>query len=196
MISENYLKKAYSYVEYRKLIDDLLIENKTTGTDQREEMIEYAKLNLHRMQRLEKTVVINESLKAVINTLNREIVFLAITEGWCGDAAQNLPVFSFIEKLSSKVSLKLLLRDENTELIDQYLTNGGRSIPKVICIDKNTLEELFVWGPRPESCQNIMLDLKAKNVSLKEKAEAIHLWYARDKTQSLQKEIEELLKNI
>ncbi len=173
-----------------------MAQNKTTGTDQSEAMVNYGKLNLQRMQRLEKTVIISNELKSCIEHLNKKLIFLVITEGWCGDAAQNVPVFSFMENISSNIELKLLLRDENPELIDKYLTNGARAIPKLICLEKDTLKELFVWGPRPEPCQKIMLEMKAKNADSKVKAEAIHLWYARDKTATLQKEILELLKSV
>jgi hypothetical protein len=196
VITQNQLQKSLSYLEYRILIDSLMAQNKTTGTDQSEAMVNYGKLNLQRMQRLEKTVIISNELKSCIEHLNKKLIFLVITEGWCGDAAQNVPVFSFMENISSNIELKLLLRDENPELIDKYLTNGARAIPKLICLEKDTLKELFVWGPRPEPCQKIMLEMKAKNADSKVKAEAIHLWYARDKTATLQKEILELLKSV
>ena len=88
------------------------------------------------------------------------------------------------------------MRDENLALIDSYLTNGGRAIPKVIFIDTETNQELAVWGPRPEAAQSIMLEMKEKNASLKEKAEAIHGWYGKDKTQSQQKELEILFSKL
>lgn len=185
-----------SYSQYRDLIDSLAAQNKTTGPDQSEEMVAYGKLNLQRMQRLEKTIVINDELKTVIQGSGRKLLFVVITEGWCGDAAQNVPVFAAMEKASSLLELKLLLRDENPAIMNQYLTNGAKAIPKLICLDKETMEELFVWGPRPKPCQDLVMELKAKNADLKEKGEAVHLWYARDKTQTLQKEITDLIKEI
>jgi hypothetical protein len=196
MILQSSIDKAMSYSEYRLLLDSLLEQNKTTGADQSEEMIHYAKLNRQRMQRHEKNLVISDDLKRVITSVHKKIIFLVLTEGWCGDASQNVPAFHFIEKLSSDIELKLLLRDENPEIMDQYLTSGSRSIPKLICLEKDSLNELFVWGPRPAPCQQIMLDMKAKNASKKERGEAIHLWYARDKSETLQKEVAELLNAI
>lgn len=194
MISANDLEKAFSYAEYRNLLDTLMAQGKTTGPDQSESMVEYGKMNLQRMQRLEKTVELTEELKSALDNLQEEIIFLVLTEGWCGDAAQNVPVFYFMQQYSSKVELKLLLRDENMALIDQYLTNGSRAIPKLICIEKETLKELFVWGPRPAPCQELAMQLKQRHATSKEKGEQVHLWYARDKTQTLQKEFVELLK--
>ncbi|MCE3226260.1 MAG: thioredoxin family protein [Bacteroidetes bacterium] len=193
MIPQTSVDKAMSYTEYRLLIDSLLEQNKTTGTDQSDDMIHYAKLNQQRMQRHEKNIVISDELKSTISSINKKIIFLVLTEGWCGDAAQNVPLFHFIEKHSSNIELKLLLRDENLDIMNQYLTDGSKSIPKLICLEKDSLKELFVWGPRPAPCQQLMLNLKANNASKKERGEAVHLWYARDKTQTLQKEITELL---
>ncbi len=52
-----------SFAEYLKLIDELLLEGKTTGENQSEAMFGYGKLNRQRMKRLEKTVELNDSLK-------------------------------------------------------------------------------------------------------------------------------------
>ena len=174
MISSSDLQKAISYNEHRRIVDDLMAQNKTTGNDHSEGMMKYARVNLLRMQDLDKSIVINDQLKNVINQLNKKIIFVIITEAWCGDAAQNVPVFSFIENLSDNIEVKILLRDENLDLMNQYLTNGGKAIPKVICLEKETLKELFVWGPRPAQCQVLTMELKERNASMKEKVDTIH----------------------
>lgn len=197
MIKQEELVRPMNYSAYRLLLDTLMADNKTTGNDQSEEHVAYAKINLQRMQRLEKTTVINDRLKAAINTLKQPLHLLALTEGWCGDAAQNLPVFRVMEQLApDKIKLEVVLRDENLDIMDQYLTNGGRAIPKVIGRFLNTPEVLFAWGPRPVAAQQIMLEMKAKGAGIKEKGEAIHTWYAKDKTQSLQNEIADLLEKL
>ncbi len=197
MKEQTNLVRVMNYTQYRQLLDDLMLQNKTTGHDQSEDFIHYAKMNLQRMNRLEKTVVLNEALKAELQQLAQPVHLLALTEGWCGDAAQNLPVFKALEDFApTSIQLELVLRDENLTLMDRYLTNGGRAIPKVIATYLHTGEEAFVWGPRPEACQQIMLTLKEKNANLKEKAEAIHGWYAKDKTQSTQAELYALFEKI
>ena len=197
MIKQNELAKAMSYESYRMLLDKLMTENKTTGDNQSEDYLQYAKVNLQRMHRLEKTTVLTERLKKAIENLKAPLELIALTEGWCGDAAQNIPVFhSMTQAYPTKLKLHLLLRDENLEVMDRYLTNGGRAIPKLIMNHAETQEELAVWGPRPEACQQIMLQLKAQGADLKTKAEAIHGWYAKDKTQSLQAEIASLFENL
>src|SRR5437868_7628324 len=96
---KNYIEKSMTYTEYIKLIDDLLLDSKTTGENQSEAMFNYGKLNRQRMHRLEKTVVLNDSLKKKVKNFQRKMIWLIITEGWCGDAAQNIPI---IEKIAAE----------------------------------------------------------------------------------------------
>jgi len=196
MITKELIEKAMSYAQYRSLLEDLLAHGKTTGTNQSEEYIAYAKINLQRMQRLEKTTLLNEDLKSALSNLATSYVCLVITEGWCGDAAQNLPVFHLIEKEFKTIELKLILGDEHLDIMENYLTNGARSIPKVICLDKNTLEEKFVWGPRPVALQEIVMQLKKENRPHSEKGLITQNWYNADKTRSLQSEILKLVQNL
>ena len=184
-----YISKGISYENYQNLLDGLIAEGKTTGENQTEDFLNYAKLNLARMHRLNKTAALIPEVKEALLKVKSDFVFLILTEGWCGDAAQNIPVIHLVEKECEKIELKLLQRDENLELMDRYLTDGGRSIPKLICLDKRSLKEVFVWGPRPAAVQELMLELKSKNATLAEKGEVIHKWYNTDKTLSLQKEL-------
>ncbi len=189
----DYLNNAYSYPSYRKLLDDLIIQNKTTGPNQSADLMEYAKLNLHRMKRLEKTAVLRNDVTETLLKIKNKYTFLVLTEGWCGDAAQNIPLFWLMEKTCANLTLKLILRDENLELMDQYLTNGGRSIPKLICIENTSNNVIFTWGPRPEKAQNFVLDAKKKGVDKKKMATELHSWYAIDKLQSTQNEFVKLI---
>jgi len=190
---KQYIDRAMNYKQYMDLLDGLMAQGKTTGSNQSEDYLNYAKLNLARMHRLNKTAALTSELKDSLQKVNSKFIFLVLTEGWCGDAAQNIPTMHLLELENKNIELKLILRDENLELMDKYLTNGGRSIPKLICLKANTLEEIFTWGPRPEAIQQTVVELKTKNVSAMEKAETIHKWYAVDKTMSLQKELKDLI---
>lgn len=192
----NYISKSITYNDYCSLLETLMKEGKTTGTNQSEDYLNYAKLNLARMNRLNKTIELTEELKRALKKITKKYIWLVITEGWCGDAAQNIPVFHFIEQENPNIELRLILRDENLELMDKYLTNGGRSIPKLICLDKESLKEIFVWGPRPQETQKVMLDLLARKVTLEDKSLIIQKWYNNDKTLTLQNEFIELLKKL
>ncbi len=184
----NYIEEAMTFAEYEEMIDGLLAEGKTTGKNQSGAMFGYGKLNRQRMQRLEKTVVIGEELRKVMKNVTRQMTWLIITEGWCGDAAQNIPVIEKIAAESDKIKSLYILRDENLDLMDRFLTNGARSIPKLIAIDAETYEILGSWGPRPAAGQQLFEELKANGVEKSEIMEGLQRWYNADKTASIQQE--------
>jgi hypothetical protein len=182
------------YATYQQLIEKLQAEGKTTGLDQSAEHVEYTKLNFQRMARIEKTAVLGAEILSALNGLKGRYTWLVITESWCGDAAQNLPLFYLISKACPAITLKLVLRDENPELMNNYLTNGSRSIPKLICVESESLKELFTWGPRPAVLQTMVLELIAQHVPKPERGVITQKWYNQDKTQSLQAELMGLMK--
>ena len=181
-----------TYAEYIKLIDDLLLDGKTTGANQSEAMFNYGKLNRQRMRRLEKTVRLNDSLKEKAQAVNRKMIWLIITEGWCGDAAQNIPTIEKIASQSPNVETRYVLRDENLELMDKYLTYHARSIPKLIVLDGETFAELGTWGPRPQTAMDYFFEMKHQGLEKPQMMENMQRWYNRDKEQFLQAEFETL----
>jgi hypothetical protein len=187
---------AYSYADYMLLMEKVVAENRTTGPKQSEEYAHYTKLNLARMQRLNKTVAVDEELKNLVSQISIPQTWYILTEAWCGDAAQNIPVPAAAALSNSSITVKLLLRDENPALMDAYLTNGGRSIPKLIAVDGD-FNELFTWGPRPAGANELMLRFKAEPTkTVKEFVEDIQRWYIADKTKSIQKELTEILEGV
>lgn len=202
MITPELIAQAMDYNSYKTLLDELLKQGKTTGANQSEEFVNFGKINLQRMHRVEKTTVLLPELLKAISELKDEYVWLVLTEGWCGDASQNLPVMNLIAQANTNIRLKLLLRDEHTDLMDLYLTNGARAIPKLICLKKNsssdsaTFSDKFVWGPRPAALQEIVLKLKKEGVSLEEKGVITQNWYNHDKTHSLQGELLSLIQAL
>lgn len=190
---EKYIEKAMTFAEYVKLIDDLLLDGKTTGPSQSEEMFNYGKLNRQRMHRLEKTTELNDSLKTVVKSGGRRMIWLILTEGWCGDAAQNIPVIEKIAAESNNIETRYLLRDENSGLMDRFLTDGGRAIPKLIALDAETLEELGSWGARPAAARELYNQMKAQGLAKSLMMENLQRWYNADGSQSIQVEFESLL---
>ena len=193
LITSDILKNAISYTQYREMIDKLLAENKTTGQDHSEAMVAYTRMNMQRMRRVEKTTVLQDELVQKMLSLQTPMVWVILTEAWCGDAAQSIPAIVKIADASPIVEVKLLLRDENPELMDAYLTNGGRSIPKLIALRADTLEVLGTWGPRPEAAQELVVQAKANNLPFNEMAEKLHGWYAKDRSRTLQQEFLQLM---
>jgi hypothetical protein len=192
---KEYIENSMTFAEYLKLIDELLAEGKTTGTNQSETMFNYGKLNRQRMRRLDKTVVLTRSLIEKANKNERPMIWLIITEGWCGDAALNIPVIEKIAAESPRVETRYVLRDANLELMDRYLTNNARSIPKLICLDAETLAELGTWGPRPESAMKYFYEMKEQGIEKTQMMENLQRWYLLDKEKSIQAEFENLIDN-
>jgi hypothetical protein len=184
------MEKAMSYEAYKTMVEDLLAQGKTTGPNQSEGFIHYTQLNQQRVHRLEKTTEVLPAVRESIGSILRPQTWLVLTEAWCGDAAQSLPVIYTLAKLNPLIDLRLLLRDENLELMDQYLTNGAsRSIPKLIGLDTVTREELFTWGPRPTALQESFMGMRSEGLSYDVIKEELQRWYNKDKTVSIQQEM-------
>jgi hypothetical protein len=197
VLAADRLRHAYTYAAYRQFLDELMAQNRTTGPAQTEQIIHYARLNLQRMQRLDKTVQVLPELHAALGQLRRRYVGLVLTEGWCGDAAQIVPVLEAMAQAShGQLTTRYLLRDENLDLMDRYLTNGGRSIPKLIVLHADTLAEAATWGPRPAPAQELFTRLKQEQVPYEEFATQLHGWYAKDRTLSTQRELLALLQGL
>lgn len=190
---DSYILKGMTYSVYLDLLKDLLSEGKTTGTNQDSGLIEYAKLNIQRMERIYKTVVINDELADKVKAITEKQTWICITEGWCGDAAQSVPLFERLAELNDNINLKIVLRDENLDLMDRYLTNGGRAIPVVIAIQND--KETWKWGPRPASLQAVVNEFKQNpTITFEELKTQLHTWYAKNKTVDQQNELIKLIK--
>ncbi len=197
VLSAERLAGAYSYSAYRQLLDGLMAENRTTGAAQTDELVQYTHLNIQRMQRIDKTVELLPELRAALAALPAHYVWLVLTEGWCGDAAQVLPVLEAVAQASAgRLATHYLLRDEHLNLIDRYLTNGSRAIPKLIVLHADTLTEVANWGPRPAPALELAAGLKQEGVSHDDFLLQLHGWYAKDHTLSTQRELLELLRGL
>lgn len=194
-ITKEQLDTSMTYTFYRDMTDRLLAEQKTTGTNHAPEMVAYTRMNAQRMRRVEKTTVLDDEMVELLLSVNTKMIWVILTEAWCGDAAQIVPALAKFADASPLIELKLLLRDEHLELMDQYLTNGGRSIPKLICLKADTGEVLGDWGPRPVPAQELVNQAKADNLPFPEMAEKLHGWYAKDRSRTLQEEFKVLLRN-
>ena len=184
---KEYFDNGINYTEYKKQMDNDL------GSNSDIKIKEYISLNQHRMRRVEKTFTMSDKLIQEVENLKNKTSWLVLTEHWCGDASQILPALHTVEAASEgKIEMKLVYRDQNLKLMDQYLTNNGRSIPKLIQLDSNYIVT-GVWGPRPEIAQRLVNDLKSNPATANTYANELHLWYAKDKQKSLEIEISELL---
>jgi hypothetical protein len=193
--SEIFSGQGMDYLTYRALVDQLLLEGKSTSEASYD--LHYTKMNVQRMTRVDKTASLTEELTAAIDSLKANYKFLVITEGWCGDAAQIVPVFNKIATASlGKIDLKFVLRDKNLPLIDAHLTNGGRAIPVLIVLNESADQVLATWAPRPQVLQELLKEWKKETTEMPILAEKLHGWYAKDKTQSTQAELKVLLDGL
>lgn len=185
-IIEDSLKKAISYEDYRTLVSELVENKSTSGAQKTEALANYTMLNDRRMRRWDKTVKISEEVQERIANFNEKVTWLVITESWCGDAAHVIPVLNKIASLNDNIRLKLVFRDENEALMDQFLTNGGRAIAKLIMIDDTNGEVIDTYGPRPSEATALVNAYKAEHGKLTpEFKEELQGWYNKNKGQNI-----------
>jgi hypothetical protein len=194
-ITSELLEGGFSYPQFVEFTEQLVQENRTTGANQSEEYLAYTRICLQRMIRWNKTSKVSEELALLIPQVDQPQVWLLITEAWCGDGAQSIPHLAKLADLNPNITLKIVLRDEHPDLIDAYLTNGNRSIPKLVAMTADLQQELFTWGPKPK----YLLDLHAafkqnsEGRSYSDFLDEVHLWYAKNKQKELESEIYPLI---
>ena len=193
-ILEKSLKTAHSYLEYKEMVLALLKEGKSTGIVQNDNLFHFTKLNNQRMKRLDKQTKLNVETLNKTQKINKDFTWLVLTESWCGDAAQTLPVINKFAEANEKIDLKVVLRDENEELMNQFLTNGSQSIPKLIVVDNNSKEVIGSWGPRSAKATKMVMDYKEKHgvVDAQLKTD-LQNWYNEDKGFQIEMEMVELI---
>ena len=190
---KKYIDASMSFGEYEALIERLVGEGRTTGPKQSESLANFTKLNWQRMKRLEKTIELDVATAEGIRASERPQIWLIITEAWCGDAAQNIPIIEKIAAENANIETRYILRDEHPELIDRFLTFEARSIPKLIALDAETLEVLWTWGARPKVLQDLFFELRDQGLEKPAIMEGLQRWYNEDKGRSVQREFVELL---
>ncbi len=192
---EKGLQKAISYSSYRNLISDLIASGKSSGPIQSAALLNYSMLNDRRMTRLDKTIQLRQETLLTVKKIDKPITWLVLSEGWCGDAAQTLPVINKIANESDLITLKIIFRDEHEELMNYFLTNGGKSIPKLLVLNSEN-EVLNTWGPRPDKATKMVQDYKNKHgqldVTFKQE---LQVWYNKDKGVNIQENMLGLLTN-
>ena len=187
------MSRSFTYSEYKTFFEELVMQGSTAGSNQSDRLIQYTKLNLSRSKRVDKNFKPLKETSDFFKDFNREIKLKIITEPWCGDAAQIVPALAGLAELSEKIETEIVLRDENEELMNQHLTNGGKAIPVAIIIDAKNNETLGHWGPRPVVAQQMVMDYKAKPENERPKfddfVQEMQQWYNKDKTASIQNEV-------
>ena len=191
---ENALNRSISYDQYKNLVIDLLTKDRSTGNIQNLDYLNYSKLGMARIKRIDKTYKLSDRAKIQLEKLDQEQIWLVISEGWCGDAAHVLPIMNKMAQHTAKIDLKIVLRDENDTLMDQFLTNGSRSIPKLIVLDKKENKVIATWGPRPSEASKMVQDQKANfGILDKDFKKELQVWYNKNKGQNIEQDLLDLV---
>ncbi|WP_162426809.1 thioredoxin family protein [Pontibacter pudoricolor] len=192
------LVNPMTYQEFKAFTEELIARGKTTGDEQTQQKIDFTKLNLQRMKRVEKQFVLQPELSDLLAQKALNWNWLLLVEAWCGDGAQLLPAIAAIAEQTPGITLTVLLRDENPELMNTCLTNGSRSIPKLICEDAGTGERLFTWGARPAAIQQQVVQFKTErpDAGHEELVQQVQLWYAKDRSKALQQDLIKLVREV
>ncbi|HOY48470.1 MAG TPA: thioredoxin family protein [Flavobacteriales bacterium] len=188
LLNSTLIRNAFTWERYMALMEQLVADKQTTG-EQTEEHIHFTELNIHRLKRVYKTLKFDSEVANALAETPRQL-WVVISEAWCGDASQLLPVMARMADLSATIELRIVLRDENPELMDQFLTNGGKAIPKLICMNPDTFEVMWNWGPRPLPAVELAKSIKSQGGTKEEIGLAMQEWYNKDKGQTT---IQELL---
>ncbi|RYY60641.1 MAG: thioredoxin family protein [Chitinophagaceae bacterium] len=188
--SGSFIGEGLTYHQYRMGLHALL--KHPPSAESALKMMPYIQRNQELMDEYDQSYRISDELRGVMAAVPF-LNWVVITEGWCGDAAFNIPMFALLEQLfPEKIKLRLYLRDKNPGLMDAYLTEGGRSIPKLVLLD-SSLQEVGTWGPRPAALMQLLPQWKESGDPLKELIRKTHEWYNNDRTISLQSELVSLL---
>ena len=191
------LKEAFergiTYKTYSELLQQYARQGKTSG-EQKESYVGYTKLAAARQRRWEKTYSPEVNfIDAIYDCKVKGEQWLVFTETWCGDAAHALPFFNEWA-IATKIPMRIVFRDEHPELMDQFLTDGGRSIPKWIRLNDH-FEAVSNWGPRPSELTDHYKQWKADtDFDKSEWSLFAQDWYNKNKGRALENDIFDLMR--
>lgn len=183
------------YQQYKDLFGSILQSDKPAHPYDDEHYINYTRLNQSRMRRWDKHLKLDEELIEKLTAIKSPQHWIILTEAWCGDAAHIIPFLIQMTDHNSLITYELQLRDSEPFLIDLYLTNGSKSIPKLI-VRNEAGKDLFTWGPRPKPAQQLLENLKAEGVDFGTIKEQMQQWYNQDKGRTICLELEKLFAKV
>ncbi len=187
--------QIHNGITYEKFTSEF--ENKVKKIKEQnltDELSQYIILNLQRTHRVHKTYKVSDEMRNTVSSITEPQTWIVITENWCGDSAQSLPYIASIAKENPNITFRIILRDSNLDIMENYLTNGTQSIPKLVAFDKNQ-NEIFLWGPRPKLAAELFAKEKEAGNQKEEIYPKLHLWYAKDRGKAIEQEFIDLLKS-
>lgn len=181
-----------TFQTYTELFEQILNASTPPAPYDSSDYFNYTKLNWSRMNRWLKKGVVLPQVQEKIKQISEPQNWILITEPWCGDAAHIVPFIHLMADLNPLIHLELELRDAEPNRIQQYLTNGGKAIPKLV-IQNAAGEDLGVWGPRPAACQELFVEMQQKQVPFEDLKIGLQNWYNEHNGVEIQEEIIALL---
>jgi hypothetical protein len=205
MINQKVLNASISYEAYEAQMEAIVAKSHHISIHLIEDSTHAVRMNLIKMERLDKAARITASTRFFIVGYKKELIWLVLSHPESEDAAQVLPILNKIATLSSVIKFKIAPPEINEKEPDLAKISDA-SYPKLLIIDPDDLRILATWGPYSAELMAVLAlrdeALKAYD-SPQEKAQAAHSWatkiqrwYAKDKTYSIQKELLEILKNL
>jgi hypothetical protein len=187
--------RGLAFSDYVRLMEEQMRMDPDAETDEtKRSRLCNVPLNYQRTTRILKTFSVTAEIRHALEAIELpQQQWMVLSEPWCGDSAQCLPYLAKLAECTPRIRLRILLRDEHPDIMDQYLTEGTRGIPKLVAFDGEG-EELFRWGPRPAGAQEEFLRARQEGLEKRQALGRVHLWYARDRGKEIQKEIIALLK--
>jgi hypothetical protein len=137
----------------------------------------------------------SDSIKQQTNKQKTTLNVYIIMENWCGSSAGNVP---YIVKLLSEnplIKITIVLRDTNIEFMDEYLTNGKRSIPKVIGFDDDGNEK-FVWGSASKMQAEFAATVQARNIDFQDFVKEIQAWFVENNAKAIESDFLEIFEKL
>lgn len=190
---EKTLKKAIDYSDFVKEFEQHSLNKTSSGNEQSEMLSEYTHLNYSRIKRLNKTLKLSDEIANTLKNINTDLTFLVLTESWCGDAAQTIPVLFKVADHAKNINFKIAYRDDNDGLMQHFLTNGNKAIPILILLDSNQ-NVIANWGPRPTRATQMVNDYKKEHGGLTDVFKKdLQIWYNKDKGINTMQDLSKIL---
>lgn len=181
-----------TFQTYLEQFEQILNSSNPQAPYDNPDYLNYTKLNWSRMNRWMKKGEILPHVKEKIQSIKEAQQWIVISEPWCGDASHSVPFIQMMTDLNPLIHIDYELRDAEPNRIQDYLTNGGKAIPKLI-IKNSEGKDLATWGPRPAECQELYWEMRTSKVPSEEVKIKLQNWYNEHHGVEIQEEIAALL---
>lgn len=188
-IADGRLAAGFTYEAFMEAIQRRLAQPLPADRSERKQHF-YVKYNQARSEAVAGSFEPGPDLRAAMADVKQPQWWMLLTEDWCVDSAFALPIIARAAALNPLVTLRILPRDEHLDVMDQFLTNGARSIPLLVAFSE-TGEERFRWGPRPMDAAAYREQLVAEGLERSEISARLAQWLEAGGWRSIEPELAE-----